>query len=312
LGPDPENKPSENFRILWENFDQHYSRFELKGVDWDSLYSVYQPLVADDVSGEELFEIISSMLSHLKDMHAILETPYGVYRYWPKEYENFFDLKMIETNYLIEIKRHSVFTYGELENNLGYIHISSFGVDAGFFEIIDSIVREFENFNGVIIDVRNNSGGNSSNSQTVASRFTDSKRIFSYNKYRNGPNHNDFSELFPSYIAPEGTKQFTKPIAVLTDRFTASAAEDFVMMMKVIPYVTTVGDTTLGAIGGSPKTRELPNGWVYRLSTARNYSFDFISYEGVGIPPDIFVRSTESDSLSGKDAALEKAIELLR
>jgi hypothetical protein len=312
LGTDPEDNPQNNFQILWDDFDKHYSRFELKGVNWDSLYLVYQPQINVNTTGEQLFDVFSSLISHLKDSHARLETRYGIYHYWPKNYNQYFNLDNVKSNYLINAKSFSIYTYGKLEDSLGYLHINSFFANMENYKFIDTIIREFENCKGVVIDVRNNGGGNSSNSEIVASRFSDTERLYAYSKFRNGPNHNDFTELFSSYLKPDGEKQFTKPIVILTNRYSGSATEDFVLMMKVFPYVTLMGDTTSGSIGGHPITRELPNSWIYRLSTGRYYSSDKVSYEGIGIPPNIPVLITESDSLNGKDTILEKAIELLK
>ena len=38
--------------------DREYSFFEFKNIDWDSIYSVYRPLVNDDMNSEELFDVI--------------------------------------------------------------------------------------------------------------------------------------------------------------------------------------------------------------------------------------------------------------
>ncbi len=312
LGPDPENTPENNFQILWEDFDKHYSRFEMKNVNWDSLYSVYRPQVNSGTSREQLFEIFSSMLSNLKDSHVRLETPWNYYVYQHDNFPQHFDMGIVESNYLEITNRYKIFTYGPLGDDLGYIHINTFFAGEDDYNFIDNIIQTFENYRGIVVDVRNNDGGNGINAETVAGRFSDEERLYAYSRFRNGPDHDDFTELFPHYISPGGDEQFNKPIALLTNRYTGSAAEDFVLMMKVFPYVTLMGDTTGGNIGGHPITRELPNGWIYRMSTGLNYSSEYVSYEGEGIPPDIAVTISEDDSLSGTDTILETAIRLLK
>ncbi len=311
LGSDPKNTPESNFQILWQDFDKHYSRFDYNEINWDSLYSVYRPQVNSNTTGRQLFEIMSSMLANLRDSHAGIETAYGISYYRRKVYPSNFDIDIVQSNYLENTKHYSIFTYGQLSDDLGYIHINSYMANKDSYKFIDNIVLDFETYNGIVIDVRDNGGGNSSNAEIIAGRFSDKERLYAYTKYKKGPDHNDFTELFPAYIWPKGDKQFKKPIALLTNRYSGSATEDFILMMKVFPYVTIVGDTSTGALGGHPVTRELPNGWIYRLSTGRVYSNEFISYEGIGIPPDIAVSITESDSLNGIDTILEKAIQLL-
>ena len=69
----PDASPEQTFESLWQGFDQKYALFEAKAVDWQALYDVYRPRVTPDTSDEELFEIMSAMLSHLNDNHVLLQ-----------------------------------------------------------------------------------------------------------------------------------------------------------------------------------------------------------------------------------------------
>jgi C-terminal processing protease CtpA/Prc len=88
-----------------------------------------------------------------------------------------------------------------------------------------------------------------------------------------------------------------------------SAAEDFTLAMHSLPTATIVGDTTIGASGG-PLVRELANGWTYQLSQWIAYTADHKTFEGIGLPPDIYVKG--SSSISSTDAVLERAIALVK
>ena len=148
------------------------------------------------------------------------------------------------------------------------------------------------------------------NFKTIASRFTDTKRLFVKVRSKNGAKKTDFSDWIDWYIEPNGALQFNKPVVVLTSRKTGSASEWFTLAMKTLPNVTTVGDTTNGSF--SPQLhRELPNGWSFALSTQIVASADYKIYEGVGIPPDITVVNTKNDFDKQVDAMLEKGIEII-
>ena len=189
----------------------------------------------------------------------------------------------------------------------GYVHISGFsGNPYGF----DTILDFFKSMNGIIIDVRNNGGGLSEIRDNVASRFVEKKMIYRYLKWRNGPGHNDFTELEPQYIEPSSKWKFTKPVAVLTNRGCVSAGEMFVLIMKNLPNVTVIGDTTPGTVG-SILTRELPNGWLYRMPASMTLTLDHEIVEGKGIAPDIYVTFSVDDAINQRDPILEKAIEVL-
>jgi C-terminal processing protease CtpA/Prc len=82
------------------------------------------------------------------------------------------------------------------------------------------------------------------------------------------------------------------------------------MAMRGLSNVTFVGDTTAGSFSNQIN-RELPNGWAYSISIGQWVDGDGISYEGIGLAPDLLVQNKKDDVLSGKDEALEKAIEIL-
>jgi C-terminal processing protease CtpA/Prc len=177
--------------------------------------------------------------------------------------------------------------------------------------VIDDILSQWKDKKGIIIDVRGNSGGNWINAETIAGRFADRSRIYSFRRQKTGPGKDDFSSWKSSSVEPKGSHQFLKPVVVLTSRATSSSAEMFVMAMQVLPNVTIVGDTTGGGVG-NPIYRELPNGWTFRLSTEIAADAQGRVMEGVGVFPDIPIVTTVVDSANGIDRILERGIEILK
>jgi len=313
--PDPENTPEKNFEILWQEFDRYYSYFIYKNIDWNEIYNQYRPQVSAQTSDKELFAILSSMLDHLKDGHVNLYTPYGIWTYeaWWRDYPANFDPDLIKRNYLTSgysTAGGRIFTYGKLTDEIGYIHISSFGGSKDAFREIYGILEEFRDLKGLVVDIRDNGGGSTGNSDLIASRFADQRRLYGYAKWRNGPEHDDFTEPQELTVEPSEEWRFLKPVALLTNRRVFSAAEDFVLAMRVFPHVTVIGDFTGGG-AGNPIFRELPNGWVYRLSRWQELTPEMENYEGIGLMPDIFVGILDEDLAAGKDTILETAITTL-
>lgn len=312
---DIEDTPENNFEILWKEFDRYYSHFGIKNVNWDSLYHVYRPQVTSQTTGRELFEVMSSMLAELRDGHVNLFTPYGDYEYtgWWKNYPTNYDPDVVKRNYLhnmYEIVGNKKILFGQLNKDLGYIHISSFEGETGWVYEIDDVLERFRTLEGIVIDVRSNGGGSTANSDYVASRFTDKKRLHAYFKYRDGPNHDDFTELFERYIEPSEKWRFTKPIAVLTNRGTFSAAETFLLAMHVLPHVVVIGDTTGGG-AGNPVYRELPNGWTYRIPVWIELTPEKKSFEGIGLAPETIVWVSNMDWIMERDTILITAVQML-
>jgi C-terminal processing protease CtpA/Prc len=192
-----------------------------------------------------------------------------------------------------------------LGTKIGYIRYNSFS-ESLYPQDLDYVLNKMKNCNGLILDLRSNGGGSSSNVFSLAGRFADSKRLAyrSYNK--NGVAYNDFSEAKDLYVTPQGNYQFTNRIALLTNRGCYSATSFFTLAMKVFPYVKIIGDTTGGGLG-VPNGGQLPNGWTYRFSVTKTITPDGKNFEN-GIPPDITVWMQDSTSHKGYDDIIERGI----
>lgn len=102
-----------------------------------------------------------------------------------------------------------------------------------------------------------------------------------------------------------------KPVVMLTNRSTFSAANYMVMVMKSLPQVIHAGATTGGG-SGMPLTLELPGGWSVRMSAVSVLDSRGNITEG-GISPDsgCAVDLDPIDAMNGKDTMLEFAISLI-
>ena len=167
-----------------------------------------------------------------------------------------------------------------------------------------------EDLDGIIIDLRRNSGGDFTNGEVVVSRFADMKRLAFSGQPKDGPGPNDFTDPVGYYTRPGGRTQFLKPVVVLTDRYTLSAGESVVLFFRVIPHVTVVGESTSGAMGERIE-KELPNGWLYSITGQLIIAADGNSYEGPGIPPDIEAQNSATEIENGTDNVLDTAIDLI-
>ncbi|MEQ9101704.1 MAG: S41 family peptidase [Imperialibacter sp.] len=299
-----------NFEVFWSEFDRNYSFFELKNIDWDSLYDVYRPLAELAVNDDQFFQVLARLSLELKDGHVNVVSPYGVSTYDFANGEKPAGAENVKSHLYNVKQAGGSIEYAELiRQNVGYIHIKTFGGDIGDYEKIDDILEALKKEDGIIIDVRSNGGGSTTKSQTVASRFADKERLYLKVKYKNGPGHSDFTDWDERTVSPEGSFQYKKPVVVLTDRKTYSASEEFVLAMRLFPQVTIVGDTTGGG-SGNPILRELPNGWTFRLSSWIAADPDNNTYEGIGLFPDVVVLNKSQNPLDDTDYALLEAMKV--
>lgn len=309
-----DDTPTGNFEALWEIIDEHYCFFDFKqheyGLDWNEVYNKYKVRVSDKMSDPELFEVLKDMLAELRDGHVNLYTSYDLGRYWtwheayPQNFSDTLERRYLGTDYKIS----SGMSYRILDDNIGYIRYDSFQLPVGEGGLDDAL-SYMALCRGLIIDIRNNGGGNLTTAERLAGRFVQEKTLVSYMQHKTGTGHHDFSSLEARYLEPSSNLRWHKPVCVLTNRSVFSAANDFAVMMHALPNVKLVGDRTGGG-SGLPMSSSLPNGWSVRFSACPMYDRNKQHTE-FGIDPDIPAALTDEATAQGIDLIIEKARELL-
>lgn len=314
----PLSQPEADFEQLWTDFDQHYAGFDRGGQNWDSLRTIYRPQVTAATSATALFSTLSTLVLSLRDGHADLydlqsgKTVSFYSSYVRQKPFNFLGRTLIQNRYLTQSSQlNNKILAGRIGSEIGFIRLTDFTDPASTYAVIDDVMRQYGTLKGFIIDVRHNGGGDETNAQMIASRFTDQTRIYRYARLRAGSSRSSFSDFAALSLSPAGNVRFTKPVVLLTNRWTFSAAEDFTLMLRSLPNVRQVGDTTFGGVFTRPQSATLSNGWIYRVPSAINYDGRQRPING-GIAPDRVVQISRSDSLAGRDTILEVALNLLR
>ncbi len=315
--PDYQNDPKGNFDALWSIIDQHYCFLNEKGLDWDEIYTQYSGKISDQMSREELFDVCANMLSELKDGHTNLSAPWttSYYRKWWSDYPQNYDGRVVEQYYFnFNYRQLGGMQYGILpEGNIGYIYYPSFSYTIGDGNL-DYVLAYLATCDGLIFDIRDNGGGNMTMVDRLVSRFITERITAGYMIHKTGPGRDQFSEPFEYFIdpAPQGRVMWTKPVAVLANRSTFSAANNFVSVMQYVPQVSIVGARTGGG-SGMPFSSELPCGWSVRFSScsvldARKNITEF----GIDPTPGCEVDMDLAATLEGHDTLLDFAIDLLK
>jgi hypothetical protein len=323
--------PELNFEKLWETFQNRYPFFELRNVDWKKQYETYRPKVTTLTTDDELFDIFCEMLDPLDDGHVELKGRTGPgcrKRSFNPEPEPRFrqEFSKREIRRLFKTTQKTLLSrgFGQLEKtsawmlhychsrNVGYLRIFELeGVKKrNLTEALDRISNDFNGLKGLIIDIRENPGGDDNTVVAIVNRFCDREQIAFHRKTKIGPGDADFTPIKSWHIKPEGPAQFTGPIVLLSCDSVFSGGEVFALTMKQLPNVTIIGDDTNG-IFSYQLEKKLPNGWRYRLSYQMYFSADMVCYEGRGVPVDIRLLNKKSDIENGVDPLITRALEVI-
>lgn len=311
LGKDTEGSPPAVFDILWQDVNDRYSYFEEKSINWDSIGRVYRSRIDASMSDHELFDLLAEMLFALEDGHVNLVSDFDRSRNWDwyLDFPPNFNENIVQRNYLKRDYRLIGPFRAQMLDEILYVYYGSFGNTLEEAHL-DALMKLAAGVKGLIIDIRQNGGGSLSNAGRLASCLTGERLLYARSRTKTGPGRNDFSEWEDLYIEPRNGIRYEGKVAVLTNRYSYSAANSFAQMARILPDVVLLGDRTGGG-GGTPVYGELPNGWTYRFSATQSISPDGEHLE-FGIPVDIAVDLAPDDDAEGTDTIIERALEWLR
>ncbi|MGV3618894.1 MAG: S41 family peptidase [Fimbriimonas sp.] len=227
--------------------------------------------------------------------------------------------------------------YKDLGNGIYYVALPTFQDEAVATEF-EALVPTLAKAKGLILDLRNNGGGNDAYALRVVRHFTrepfqgfawrtrevrSAYRAWGQHVKPDKPNLDEFErEALANY---KGTNWFGKPghmhpglpnaellmpKVVLTGSTTGSAAEDMLIFMDKIPNITRVGERTFGSTG-QPYLFDLPGGGIARVCTHRVTFPDGRELVGIGVIPHVEVELTVKDYLSDRDVVLDRGLAVL-
>ena len=340
----PANSMQElNFEVFWQTFEDNYAFFNLKNVNWHNTYKTHRDRVNANTTDDELFKILGDMVRPLEDAHIHIEANDENYfnegrpSRFRKEFSN--DSLIVEfwemvhqtlynngfetldsAGYEYEGQKLFHFTVSDKYGYLRFLRCIDIGEEYTADEVIqmrkdlNPIFEKFQDLKGIIIDVRLNRGGYAHFGYDLAARFTESKTLGHYENYRvSKGGYEEFDSLKAYYINPDqhySKYKFLDEVMILTNDQVGSAAEVFVLIMKELPNVTTVGENTAGIFSHMYEFN-LPNNWWVSLSNQRIYSADMEVYEDVGIPVDIEVMNSLVDLENRQDPLVIEALNQL-
>lgn len=199
-----------------------------------------------------------------------------------------------------QIETHTV-EYEMKEGKIGYISVSNFEqVTTKQFEAALDDLND-QGMKGLIIDLRNNTGGLLDVVCDMVDLIMGEGTIVSIkDKNGNGEVHTSDKDC-----------KLNVPLVVLTNGYSASASEIFAGAVKDHELGTLVGTTTFGK-GIVQNIYMLNDGTAFKFTSSEYFTPNGDNIHGVGITPDIEIEYEYDAENPDYDNQLEKAIEVLK
>lgn len=225
------------------------------------------------------------------------------------------NLEIKRSGYL-DIKQDKENQFTLIEDDIGYLDIKSFK-DKELVSMVKAHIPLLETTKGLIIDIRENSGGNSLYGEQLLSLLTSKpiKKSRSFSRVNNSYSRSrgitkvEWSEIPIQSVNVNKEYFYRKPMIILTSAETFSAAEDFLYAFKQMNVGYVLGDITAGS-SGQPAYFNLPGGGMLRVCVKRDLSD--VGWIGKGITPDVTVKSSIKDIQENHDVALTSAVSMIR
>jgi len=189
-----------------------------------------------------------------------------------------------------------------LENNIGYVQITTFG-DKTTPELRATLKELMaQNPTGLIIDLRNNGGGYLQTSVEVASEFIGDGVIL-YEQYGDGER--------TTYQALKDGQATKIPLVVLINEGTASASEIVAGAIQDSGRGQLVGVTSYGKGSVQNWVPLSDNQGAVRITIAKWLTPNERTIQDTGLTPDVEVEVTLEERQADVDPQLDKAVEVL-
>ncbi len=187
---------------------------------------------------------------------------------------------------------------------IGVIHFTNWFLP--MMKPIDQAVDRMRGSDGIVFDLRGNTGGAGTMVMGVAGHFFPENRELGVMTMRD-------SELrilaMSRRIDAQGNlvDPFAGPVAIVTDETTGSASEFFAGGMQSVGRARVFGETSAGAVLPATTT-PLPGGDVLLHALGDFVTADGTRLEGRGVVPDEVVPLERAALLAGEDPQLEAAL----
>ncbi len=186
-------------------------------------------------------------------------------------------------------------------NNIGYIKFNTF--NGKMADKMKTAILGLKDTQGLIIDLRDNGGGELNFVKKIAGWLVDKKTSFGKMQRRS----KEPNEIF---VGSDKSQIYASPIAILIDKDSASGSELLSQGLQESNRVKVFGSTSCGCLLGIAGAKEIKDGEL-EFSQIGFISAKGKIVEGTGVVPDSIIDVQIPDFQTGNDRILNEAIKYL-
>ncbi len=188
------------------------------------------------------------------------------------------------------------------DNGIVHFQLYNFNANAPHLFYRDSLDALTRGARGVILDLRNNSGGYLEVANNISGWFLERGDVIVRERFRSGEE---------DVLRASGPAAFAGvPTVLIVNGGSASASEIVAGALRDNRGIKIVGDKTFGK-GTVQEIEELEDGSLIKISVAEWLTPNGVRIDGNGLEPDFKVELTDEDIENERDPQLNKAIEIL-
>ena len=274
------------YRLAWSFAGRNFLDQSFHGQDWLSQRDRFTDALAPP---DQAYAAVAEMLATLGDPYTRLRASEETESLYLKRRSD-----SLETDRSgAPTESSSSFITRDLGGDIGYLRLTSFS-DPSSREAIRKALERMAEDQGLVLDLRGNAGGLASEADAIAGMLLESGETLGVQRSASGEEVQKVPQTRPVYSR--------RPLVILTDRRTGSAAEKLAAGLQGTGRATVLGEGTFGK-GAAQMSRLLPGGPMVLVTAVENLSPTGAAIQGRGVIPDV---------PAGEDESLEKAKEILK
>lgn len=206
-----------------------------------------------------------------------------------------------------------------LKGNIGLLTVTSFQNSDFGRSLFDNLYKQLLDTDALIIDIRDNSGGNSQHADYLISHFCNNPipqgdwkspmYIAAHASWNMSPEW--YNQTTEPIHPVKRTEIYNKPIMLLVNSNTFSSAENLCISFRGAKRGKIIGTPTGGSTG-NPIFIDLGGGIGCGICTKHELDAEGNEFIGIGIQPDIIVEEDVDIFMKNRDNVIEKALEIIK